>query len=38
MWVPGDAIFLVGVSAAFFVWLETEDPEHQRRERGRLTA
>ena len=38
MWVPGDAIFLIGVSAAFFVWLETEEREQRRRERGSLRA
>ncbi len=38
MWVPGDAIFLVAVSAAFFVWLETEEREQRRRERDNLKA
>ena len=34
MWVPGDAIFLVAASGAFFLWLETEEREQRRRENG----
>jgi cytochrome c oxidase assembly factor CtaG len=36
MWVPGDAIFLVAVSGAFFMWLEHEEREQKRREQGTL--
>jgi cytochrome c oxidase assembly factor CtaG len=36
MWVPGDAIFLVAASGAFFMWLEHEEREQRRREQGRL--
>ena len=36
MWVPGDAIFLVAASGAFFLWLENEEREQRRRERGTL--
>ncbi len=36
MWVPGDAIFLIAVSASFFMWLETEEREQRRRERDSL--
>jgi cytochrome c oxidase assembly factor CtaG len=36
MWVPGDAIFLVAVSGAFFMWLEHEEREQRRREQGTL--
>jgi cytochrome c oxidase assembly factor CtaG len=36
MWVPGDAIFLVAASGAFFIWLENEEREQRRRERGTL--
>lgn len=36
MWVPGDAIFLIAVSGAFFLWLETEEREQRRREGGTL--
>lgn len=32
MWVPGDLIFLGAASAAFFLWLETEEREQLRRE------
>ncbi len=32
MWVPGDIIFLVAASFAFFLWLETEEAEQRRRE------
>jgi len=38
MWVPGDAIFLVAASGAFFLWLEVEEREQRRREQGRLGA
>ena len=38
MWVPGDAIFLVAVSAAFFMWLESEEREQRRREQGSLVT
>ena len=34
MWVPGDTIFLVAASVAFFQWLEQEEREQRRRERG----
>ena len=36
MWVPGDAIFLVAASGAFFLWLENEEREQRRREQGTL--
>jgi len=36
MWVPGDAIFLVAASGAFFMWLENEEREQRRREQGTL--
>jgi cytochrome c oxidase assembly factor CtaG len=36
MWVPGDAIFLVAASGAFFRWLENEEREQRRREQGTL--
>ena len=36
MWVPGDAIFLVAASGAFFRWLDHEEREQRRRERGTL--
>ena len=36
MWVPGDTIFLIAASGAFFVWLETEEREQRRREQARL--
>ena len=32
MWVPGDAIFLIAVSGAFFIWLENEERDQRRRE------
>lgn len=32
MWVPGDAIFLVAASGAFFIWLENEERDQRRRE------
>lgn len=32
MWVPGDMIFLVAASFAFFRWLQTEEDEQRRRE------
>jgi len=38
MWVGGDVIFLVAASGAFFIWLETEEREQRRRERGTLGA
>ncbi len=38
MWVPGDAIFLIAASGAFFLWLEVEEREQRRREQGRLGA
>jgi putative membrane protein len=38
MWVPGDTIFLIAASGAFFIWLETEEREQRRRERGTLRA
>ena len=37
MWVPGDVIFLIAVSACFFIWLETEEREQRLREAGTLT-
>jgi cytochrome c oxidase assembly factor CtaG len=36
MWVPGDAIFLVAASGAFFMWLDHEEREQRRREQGTL--
>jgi len=33
---PGDAIFLVAASGAFFIWLENEEREQRRREQGTL--
>ncbi len=36
MWVPGDAIFLVAASGAFFMWLDNEEREQRRREQGTL--
>ena len=38
MWVPGDAIFLVAASGAFFLWLEVEEREQRRREQGTLRS
>lgn len=38
MWVPGDTIFLVAASVAFFMWLEQEEREQRRREGGNLRA
>ena len=38
MWVPGDAIFLVAASGAFFLWLEMEEREQRRREQGTLRS
>ncbi len=32
MWVPGDMIFLVAASFAFFRWLQTEEDTQRRRE------
>src|SRR6185503_3851336 len=32
MWVPGDAIFLIAASGAFFIWLENEERDQRRRE------
>ena len=34
MWVPGDMIFLLGASFAFFNWLRSEEDEQRRREAG----
>ncbi|HEY6203953.1 MAG TPA: cytochrome c oxidase assembly protein [Candidatus Limnocylindria bacterium] len=36
MWVVGDAVFLLGVSLAFFRWLAHEEETQRRRERGTL--
>ena len=36
MWVVGDAVFLLGVSLAFFRWLAYEEETQRRRERGTL--
>jgi len=36
MWVIGDAVFLLGVSLAFFRWLAHEEETQRRRERGTL--
>ncbi|HEU5287910.1 MAG TPA: cytochrome c oxidase assembly protein [Candidatus Limnocylindria bacterium] len=38
MWVPGDTIFLIAASVAFFMWLEQEEREQRRREQGNLRA
>ncbi len=38
MWVPGDAIFLIAASGAFFLWLEVEEREQRRREQGTLRS
>ena len=38
MWVPGDAIFLVAASFAFFQWLDAEEREQRRREQGTLRS
>lgn len=38
MWVPGDAIFLIAASGAFFLWLENEEREQRRREQGTLRS
>ena len=38
MWVPGDAIFLVAASGAFFMWLDNEEREQRRREQGTLRS
>lgn len=34
MWVPGDTIFLIAASAAFFHWLEMEEREQRKREQA----
>lgn len=34
MWVPGDTIFLIAASVAFFQWLDQEEREQRRRESG----
>jgi cytochrome c oxidase assembly factor CtaG len=36
MWVIGDAVFLLGVSLAFFRWLAHEEETQRRREHGTL--
>ena len=36
MWVPGDTIFLIAASGAFFLWLEMEEREQRRREAASL--
>jgi len=36
MWVPGDTIFLIAASGAFFLWLEMEEREQRRREQASL--
>ena len=36
MWVVGDAVFLLGVSLAFFRWLAYEEETQRRREQGTL--
>ena len=36
MWVPGDAIFLIAASGAFFMWLDDEERQQRRREEGTL--
>jgi cytochrome c oxidase assembly factor CtaG len=38
MWVVGDAVFLLGVSLAFFRWLEHEEETQRRRESGTLRS
>jgi cytochrome c oxidase assembly factor CtaG len=38
MWVVGDAVFLLGVSLAFFRWLAHEEETQRRRERGTLRS
>jgi putative membrane protein len=38
MWVVGDAVFLLGVSLAFFRWLAHEEETQRRRERGTLNS
>ena len=38
MWVPGDTIFLIAASGAFFIWLDSEEREQRRREGGTLRA
>ncbi|MEK7862017.1 MAG: cytochrome c oxidase assembly protein, partial [Chloroflexota bacterium] len=38
MWVGGDTIFFLAISVTFFVWLETEERDQRRRERGSLSA
>ncbi len=38
MWVPGDTIFLIAASFAFFQWLEQEEREQRRREDANLEA
>jgi cytochrome c oxidase assembly factor CtaG len=38
MWVIGDAVFLLGVSLAFFRWLAHEEETQRRRERGTLSS
>jgi putative membrane protein len=38
MWVVGDAVFLLGVSLAFFRWLADEEETQRRRERGTLRS
>ncbi len=36
MWVPGDTIFLIAASVAFFQWLDQEEREQRRREGANL--
>ncbi len=38
MWVPGDTIFLIAASFAFFMWLDQEEREQRRREQGNLRS
>jgi cytochrome c oxidase assembly factor CtaG len=38
MWVVGDAVFLLGVSLAFFAWLADEEETQRRREQGTLRS
>jgi putative copper resistance protein D len=38
MWVIGDAVFLLGVSLAFFGWLAHEEETQRRREHGTLRS
>jgi cytochrome c oxidase assembly factor CtaG len=38
MWVVGDAVFLLGVSLAFFRWLADEEETQRRREEGTLRS